>query len=106
MASNRSLEQEVEAGRFRADLFYRLNVVAFALPPLREPRAEEVPQLAAWLPARVSCHSHRQAVSRHHARRDARPAQRTVGRATCSVSVRNVIGAGRGGSPRGVNDPL
>ncbi len=45
VASNRSLEQEVEAGRFRADLFYRLNVVAFALPPLRE-RAEGVPQLA------------------------------------------------------------
>ncbi len=45
VASNRSLEQEVEAGRFRADLFYRLNVVAFALPPLRE-RAEGIPQLA------------------------------------------------------------
>ena len=45
VASNRSLEQEVEAGRFRADLFYRLNVVAFTLPPLRE-RAEGVSYLA------------------------------------------------------------
>src|SRR4029077_9501065 len=45
VASNRPLEQEVEAGRFRADLFYRLNVVAFSLPPLRD-RAEGVPQLA------------------------------------------------------------
>jgi two-component system response regulator HydG len=44
-ASNRVLEREVEAGRFRADLYFRLNVVAFALLPLRE-RHEEIPGLA------------------------------------------------------------
>ena len=44
-ASNRALEREVEAGRFRADLFYRLNVIAFHLPPLRDcPRM--IPELA------------------------------------------------------------
>jgi two-component system, NtrC family, response regulator HydG len=44
-ASNRRLEGEVAAGRFRADLFYRLNVVGFYLPPLRD-RAHLIPHLA------------------------------------------------------------
>jgi DNA-binding NtrC family response regulator len=44
-ATNRALDQEVEAGRFRRDLWYRLDVIRIAVPPLRE-RPEDVPALA------------------------------------------------------------
>jgi two-component system nitrogen regulation response regulator NtrX len=44
-ATNKNLEDEIERGNFREDLFYRLNVIPFYVPPLRE-RTEDIPVLA------------------------------------------------------------
>jgi anaerobic nitric oxide reductase transcription regulator len=47
VATNRDIEQEMEAGRFRADLYHRLNVYPIRVPPLRE-RKEDIPLLAGY----------------------------------------------------------
>ena len=44
-ATNKNLEEEIERGNFREDLFYRLNVIPFFVPPLRD-RREDIPLLA------------------------------------------------------------
>ncbi|HMD83668.1 MAG TPA: sigma-54 dependent transcriptional regulator [Terriglobia bacterium] len=46
-ATNRHLEKEIEAGTFRLDLFYRVNVLDMQLPPLRE-RREDIPDLVGY----------------------------------------------------------
>ncbi|WP_395669781.1 sigma-54-dependent transcriptional regulator [Rhodoferax sp.] len=52
-ATHKDLRDEVQAGRFRQDLFYRLNVIDIRIPPLRE-RPEDLPALCATLLARIA----------------------------------------------------
>jgi DNA-binding NtrC family response regulator len=53
VATHRNLLKEVEEGRFRQDLYYRLAIVPILVPPLRE-RAEDIPELAEYLLRRIA----------------------------------------------------
>jgi transcriptional regulator with PAS, ATPase and Fis domain len=59
-ATNQFLEDEIEAGRFRDDLYYRLNVVPICLPPLRE-RRKDIPALTRFFLERYSEENRRDA---------------------------------------------
>jgi two-component system, NtrC family, response regulator AtoC len=57
-ATNRSLEQEVEEGTFRQDLYYRINVVNITLPPLRDRRAD-IPEIVTYFVHLYNAQFHR-----------------------------------------------
>jgi two-component system response regulator HydG len=52
-ATNRDLDEEIKSGNFRSDLYYRLNVIALHLPPLRQ-RADDIPILAEHFLHRIA----------------------------------------------------
>ena len=62
VATNKDLQAEISQGRFREDLFYRLNVVTIHLPPLRE-RGEDIPALAEYF-FKGACEQHKRNVRR------------------------------------------
>jgi transcriptional regulator with PAS, ATPase and Fis domain len=59
-ATNRNLQEHIAAGRFRQDLFYRINVVTINLPPLRE-RREDIPGLANYFLEHLNARFEREA---------------------------------------------
>jgi two-component system response regulator AtoC len=61
-ATNRDLFKEIETGIFRADLYYRINVISVVLPPLRD-RREDIPYLAEYLRQQFNRRFQREAVA-------------------------------------------
>ncbi|MBW2281697.1 MAG: sigma-54-dependent Fis family transcriptional regulator [Deltaproteobacteria bacterium] len=101
-ATHRDLEEEVRAGRFREDLYYRLNVVEIAIPPLRE-RVEDIPALAERFLTQVSERLDREkktidadavaALARHAWRGNVRELRNAIEQASV-LSPGQLIGAG------------
>jgi len=58
-ATNRNLEEEVDVGEFREDLYYRLNVMPLYLPAVRD-RAEDIPDLTRYLVSKIAKHQGRE----------------------------------------------
>jgi len=98
-ATNKDLASEVAAGRFREDLYYRLNVVEIRIPPLRE-RPEDIPLLAEFFLQRITRKNGMarirlsaeaiQALQAHRWPGNVRELENTVARA-CALASSNVL---------------
>ena len=81
-ATNRDLQQEVREGRFREDLYYRLNVIHIPVPPLRE-RTDDIPALTAYYLKKLAADKG-QARGRHLRRGDEFSEKSLRGREMCA----------------------
>lgn len=98
-ATHKNLAEEVAAGRFREDLYYRLNVVEIRIPPLRE-RREDIPLLAEFFLQRITkkngmarIHLSAEAVNvlqAHHWPGNVRELENTIARA-CALASSNIL---------------
>ena len=98
-ATHKNLAQEVTAGRFREDLFYRLNVVELRIPPLRE-RPEDIPLLAEFFLQRITRKNGMARIrisaeataslSDHHWPGNVRELENTIARA-CALASSNIL---------------
>ncbi|HEU5358217.1 MAG TPA: sigma 54-interacting transcriptional regulator, partial [Gemmatimonadales bacterium] len=120
-ATNKRLEEEIAAGRFREDLFYRLNVVPIHVPPLRE-RREDIPVLVrhfagtlareSGLPARKFEEGALRALERRAWPGNVRELRNAVerlliladGKAVTGADVERVLGGGEAGAPEADTD--
>ncbi len=81
-ATNKNLDEEIRAGRFREDLYFRLAVIPIHIPPLRE-RREDVPELIEYFLAHYARELGRRP-KRLEPERHGAGSWSTAGRATCA----------------------
>jgi DNA-binding NtrC family response regulator len=91
-ATNRDLQNEVREGRFREDLYYRINVLSLNLPPLRDREGDVERLIAYFLPAQFHLHpAAREAMTRYHWPGNVRQLINVIQRATILADANEIV---------------